>query len=169
MEPMDAKFMSLALSAAQQAAAQGEVPVGAVITLAGDIVGTGFNCRERRQDPLGHAEIIAIQDASRRLRRWRLEDCEIYVTLEPCPMCAGAILQARMRRLVFACLDRKAGAVESLYRLCDDQRLNHQMPVTGGVLAQQSATLLADFFSNLRLRKRYLDKTERRPSPVEGA
>ena len=161
--------MSLALSAAQQAAKQGEVPVGAVITLEGDIVGTGFNCREGRQDPLGHAEIIAIQDASRRLRRWRLENCEIYVTLEPCLMCAGAILQARMRRLVFACLDPKAGAVESLYRLCEDQRLNHQLPVTGGVLAQQSAILLADFFSNLRLQKRQVDKTERWPSPVEGA
>ena len=166
---MDAKFMSLALSAAQQAAKQGEVPVGAVITLEGDIVGTGFNCREGRQDPLGHAEIIAIQDASRRLRRWRMENCEIYVTLEPCLMCAGAILQARMRRLVFACLDPKAGAVESLYRLCEDQRLNHQLPVTGGVLAQQSAILLADFFSNLRLQKRQVDKTERWPSPVEGA
>ena len=161
--------MSLALSAAQQAAKQGEVPVGAVITLEGDIVGTGFNCREGRQDPLGHAEIIAIQDASRRLRRWRMENCEIYVTLEPCLMCAGAILQARMRRLVFACLDPKAGAVESLYRLCEDQRLNHQLPVTGGVLAQQSAILLADFFSNLRLQKRQVDKTERWPSPVEGA
>ena len=161
--------MSLALSAAQQAAKQGEVPVGAVITLEGDIVGTGFNCREGRQDPLGHAEIIAIQDASRRLHRWRLENCEIYVTLEPCLMCAGAILQARMRRLVFACLDPKAGAVESLYRLCEDQRLNHQLPVTGGVLAQQSAILLADFFSNLRLQKRQVDKTERWPSPVEGA
>ncbi len=161
--------MSLALSAAQRAAEQGEVPVGAVITLRGDIVGSGFNCREGRQDPLGHAEIIAIQDASSRLRHWRLENCEIYVTLEPCLMCAGAILQARMRRLVFACLDPKAGAVESLYRLCEDQRLNHQLPVTGGVLAQQSATLLADFFSNLRLQKRQVDKTERWPSPVEGA
>jgi tRNA(adenine34) deaminase len=168
MEPMDVKFMSLALSAAQRAAERGEVPVGAVITLAGDIVGTGFNCREGRQDPLGHAELIAIQEASRRLRRWRLEDCEIYVTLEPCLMCAGAILQARMRRLVFASLDPKAGAVESLYRLCEDQRLNHQLPVTGGVLAEESATLLADFFFHLRLQKRH-DKTERWPSPVEGA
>ncbi|MGH8546818.1 MAG: nucleoside deaminase, partial [Gammaproteobacteria bacterium] len=122
METHDVEYMKLALSAAREGARRGEVPVGAVIVAAGEIIGTGYNCREERQNPLGHAEIIAIEEASRRARSWRLESCDIYVTLEPCLMCTGAILQARMRRLVFACPDPKAGAVESLYRLCEDQR-----------------------------------------------
>jgi tRNA(adenine34) deaminase len=168
MTNLDAHYMSFALAEARSAAALGEVPVGAVVALAGEIVGTGFNSREAPQDPLGHAELIAIGNASRRLQSWRLENCELYVTLEPCIMCAGAILQARIRRLVFACVDPKAGAVASLYRLCEDQRLNHQLPVTGGVLAEQSAAMLADFFSRLRSKKR-TEKTERWPSPVEGA
>jgi tRNA(adenine34) deaminase len=169
MESLDVNYMTLALSAARHAAERGEVPVGAVIVSAGEIVGTGYNCREEQQDPHGHAEMIAIREASRRLRSWRLEDCAIFVTLEPCVMCTGAILQARLRRLVFGCLDPKAGAVESLYRLCEDQRLNHQLPVTGGVLAQESAALLAEFFSQLRIKKRHAQKAERWPSPVEGA
>ena len=169
MEIRDSEYMKLALSAAQEAAKKGEVPVGAVVVSAGEVVGTGYNCREGQQNPLGHAEIIAIQDAANRLRTWRLEHCDIYVTLEPCLMCTGAILQARFRRLVFGCLDSKAGAVESLYRLCEDSRLNHQVQATGGLLAQESAALLADFFTRLRLQKRQGDKTERWPSPVEGA
>jgi tRNA(adenine34) deaminase len=169
METCDSEYMRLALSAAQEAANRGEVPVGAIIVANGKIVGTGYNCREGQQNPLGHAEIMAIQEAANRLRIWRLEDCDIYVTLEPCLMCTGAILQARMRRLIFGCLDSKAGVVESLYRLCEDPRLNHQLPVTGGVLAHESAALLADFFTRLRLQKRQTQKTERWPSPVEGA
>lgn len=169
MDPSDIYYMKLALSAARAAAQRGEVPVGAVIVSAGEIVGTGFNCREEQHNPLGHAEVMAIQEASGRLHTWRLERCDIYVTLEPCLMCTGAILQARMRRLVFGCLDSKAGAVESLYRLCEDQRLNHQLPATGGVLAEESAAMLADFFAHLRLQKRQTQKTERWPSPVEGA
>jgi len=168
METHDIAYMKLALSAARQGASKGEVPVGAVIVAAGEIVGTSYNRREERQNPLGHAEIIAIEEASSRLGSWRLDTCDIYVTLEPCLMCTGAILQARMRRLVFGCLDPKAGAVESLYRLCEDQRLNHQMPVTSGVLAQESAAALADFFTCLRAQKRQ-SKAERWPSPVEGA
>ena len=154
MEIHDREYMKLALAAAQEAADKGEVPVGAIIVAAGKVVGRGYNCREERQNPLGHAELIAIQEAAKLLRAWRLEQCDIYVTLEPCLMCTGAILQARFRRLVFGSLDPKAGAVESLYRLCEDQRLNHQLPVTGGVLAQESAALLGDFFTRLRLRKR---------------
>ena len=168
METHDITYMKLALSEAREAASNGEVPVGAVIVAAGTIVGTGYNRREERQNPLGHAEIMAIEEASRRLGSWRLDTCDIYVTLEPCLMCTGAILQARMRRLVFGCLDPKAGAVESLYRLCEDRRLNHQLPVTRGVLAQESAATLADFFSRLRRQKR-VPKAERWPSPVEGA
>ena len=169
MEAYDIDFMKLALSAARNGAERREVPVGAVVVVSGEVVGTGYNCREERQNPLGHAEIIAIEEAARRLGSWRLENCDIYVTLEPCLMCAGAILQARMRRLVFACLDPKAGSVESLYRLCEDQRLNHQLPVTGGVLAEESAALLAEFFSQLRTKKRHARNAERWPSPVEGA
>jgi tRNA(adenine34) deaminase len=169
MVDLDRQYMDIALTAAREAARNGEVPVGAIIVAAGEIIGTGYNCREEKQNPIGHAEIIAIEQASRRLRTWRLDDCVIYVTLEPCIMCAGAILQARLRRLVFGCLDSKAGAVQSLYRLCEDQRLNHRMPVTGGVLAQQSATLLADFFSRLRLQKLQKRNGERLPNPVGDA
>lgn len=154
MEEQDIHYMNLALSEAGQAAAKGEVPVGAVIVLGAEVVGAGFNRREERQSPLAHAEMIALAAAAGRLRTWRLEECDMYVTLEPCLMCAGAILQARVRRLVFGCLDPKAGAVESLYRLCEDQRLNHQLPAIGGVLADQSAALLADFFARLRQQKR---------------
>ncbi len=150
----DFDFMKRAMGAAEEAARRGEVPVGAVIVSGGEIIGTGYNCREERQSPLGHAELMAIQEASQRLGSWRLNDCDLYVTLEPCLMCAGAILQTRMRRLVFACPDPKSGAIESLYRLCEDHRLNHQLPVTGGVLAEESAALLADFFAHLRTQKR---------------
>ena len=154
MKSIDLQFMKTALAAAQEGANRGEVPVGAIIVCDGEVVGTGHNCREERQNALGHAELVAINEASRRLRTWRLDGCEIFVTLEPCIMCMGAILQARMRRLVFGCLDPKAGAVESLYRLCEDHRLNHQLPATGGLLAQESASLLSEFFVRLRAQKR---------------
>jgi tRNA(adenine34) deaminase len=169
MNACETQFMKIALAAASFAGDRGEVPVGAIVVSAGKIVGTGYNRREEVQSPLSHAEIMAIDEASRRLGSWRLNDCEIYVTLEPCIMCTGAILQARIRRLVFGCVDPKAGAVESLYRLCEDQRLNHQLPVVGGVLAEESAALLADFFVRLRQQKRDIRKAERWPSPVEGA
>lgn len=169
MENEDIEYMRLALAAARHAASRDEVPVGAVIVAAGEVVGTGWNRREERRTPLAHAEMLAIEEAASRLQSWRLDQCDLYVTLEPCLMCAGAILQARMRRLVFASLDPKAGAVESLYRLCEDQRLNHQLSVTGGILAEQSSVLLGEFFTRLRLRKRQSQKAERWPSPVEGA
>jgi|RhiMetdeSRZDD1v2_1073273.scaffolds.fasta_scaffold362784_3 tRNA(adenine34) deaminase len=168
-EAHDIEFMKLALAAAKKAAGRWEVPVGAVVVAAGEVIGTGYNCREERQSPLGHAEIMAVEEASKRLGTWRLDQCDIYVTLEPCLMCMGAILQARIRKLVFGCLDPKAGAVESLYRLCEDRRLNHQLPAIGGVLADESAALLADFFARLRSHKRDTRKAERWPSPVEGA
>ena len=168
-EANDIDFMKLALVAATEAAGRWEVPVGAVVVAAGAVIGTGYNCREQRQSPLGHAELMAVEEASTQLGTWRLDQCDIYVTLEPCLMCMGAILQARIRKLVFASLDPKAGAVESLYRLCEDQRLNHQLPALGGVLAGESAALLADFFARLRSRKRDTRKAERWPSPVEGA
>jgi tRNA(adenine34) deaminase len=147
------RFMRLALEEARTAAALGEVPVGAVVACGGDIVGRGHNQRELRQSPLAHAEMLAIEQAARALGRWRLTDCQVYVTLEPCVMCAGAILQARVGRLIFGCLDPKAGAVESLFGLCDDARLNYRVPVTGGLLARESAELLESFFKILRQAK----------------
>jgi tRNA(adenine34) deaminase len=168
MKSDDQEFMHLALAAASEASKRKEVPVGAVIVCNGAVIATGYNCREERQSPLAHAEIVAIQAASAALRSWRLEQCDIYVTLEPCVMCVGAILQVRLRRLVFGCLDPKAGAVKTLYRLCEDQRLNHQLPVTGGVLAEESSALLSAFFSRLRAQKRDSQRTYRWPSPVEG-
>jgi tRNA(adenine34) deaminase len=158
MESYDGDFMRLALAAAREALNKGEVPVGAIIVSDGGVVGTGYNCREERQNPLCHAELMAIQEASKALRSWRLEQCDMYVTLEPCVMCIGAILQARMRRLIFGCVDIKAGAVESLYRLCEDRRLNHQLPVTGGVLVYECSSMLSSFFSRLRAQKRNFHK-----------
>ncbi len=167
MQPEDISYMQLAMQAAEEAARLGEVPVGAVVVGAGVVAGRGHNRREIDQSPLGHAEIAAIDQAARHFGSWRLSHCTIYVTLEPCIMCVGAILQARIGRLVFGCLDAKAGAVESLFRLCEDQRLNHQLPATGGVLAKESAAMLGEFFQRLRQRK--ARKAERWPSPVEGA
>ena len=161
--------MGLALAQAGEAAAKDEVPVGAVIVCGDRVLGRGYNRREESQSPVAHAEILAIEDAAGGLGSWRLSECEIYVTLEPCIMCVGAILQARIGRLVFGCLDLKAGAVESLYHLCDDARLNHRLPVVGGVLAEDCASLLTDFFGRLREKKRDVRNTERWPSPAEGA
>jgi len=165
--PEDGLFMKRALAQAKEAADKGEVPVGAVVICDGEVVGAGHNRREELQNPLAHAEIAAIEAASRCLGTWRLTECYLYVTLEPCVMCVGAILQARMRRLVFGCLDPKAGAVKSLYRLCQDERLNHRLPATGGVAAEECARLLSEFFARLRKKSDY--HAERWPSPVEGA
>ena len=164
---IDVRYMRMSLAEARHAAAKGEVPVGAVVTCAGEVVGRGYNQREAQQSPLAHAEILAIQQASSVLRTWRLSGCDLYVTLEPCVMCVGAILQARMRRLIFGCLDPKAGAVESLFGLCDDARLNHRLPVAGGLLGRESADLLESFFRALRHKKS--SRAERWPSPAEGA
>jgi tRNA(adenine34) deaminase len=161
-------YMELALAEAKEAATKGEVPVGAVVVCQEAVIGRGHNLREKRQSPLAHAEILAIGSASRYQRSWRLTDCELYVTLEPCVMCVGAVLQARIPRLVFGCLDPKTGAVESLYRLCDDERLNHRASAIGGVKATESAALLAEFFDRLRDKKRF-QTAERWPSSAEGA
>ncbi|OGQ73075.1 MAG: tRNA-specific adenosine deaminase, partial [Deltaproteobacteria bacterium RIFCSPLOWO2_12_FULL_60_16] len=126
--------MALALQEAEQAAEKGEIPVGAVVVYRGEVIARGHNLREKTQSPLAHAEMLALENASQYLGSWRLNDCTLYVTLEPCVMCVGAILQARVARVVFGCLDPKGGAVESLYRLCEDSRLNHHPAVTGGVL-----------------------------------
>jgi tRNA(adenine34) deaminase len=142
--------MDLALEQARLAAERGEVPVGAVIERGGEVIATAGNEREQRRDPTAHAEIIAIQQAAGRLGGWRLPGCTIYVTIEPCPMCAGAIYQARIERLVYGAPDDKAGAAGTLFDILRDPRLNHQTEVTGGVMADATAAVLRDFFAERR-------------------
>jgi tRNA(adenine34) deaminase len=151
---MDEAFMQQALALAQEAAALGEVPVGAVAVHDGKVVGTGFNRREIDRDPLAHAEVLALDQAARTLGCWRLSGVTLYVTLEPCAMCAGAMVQARVTRLVFGALDPKAGAVGSLYNLVEDPRHNHRLQVTSGILADDCRLLLKSFFGALRQKKR---------------
>lgn len=146
----DIRWMRLALQLAAQAASQGEVPVGAVVVYDGQIVGEGHNRKELGQDPLGHAEILAIREASKTLGRWRLSGCSLYVTLEPCTMCAGALIHSRIDRVVYAATDPKAGAVESLYQVLSDPRLNHSPQVTSGVLQREASEQLKSFFRALR-------------------
>lgn len=143
-------MMRLALREAELAAEAGEVPVGAVVARGDEVIAVAGNERERSKDPTAHAEILAVRRAARTLGGWRLTDCTLYVTLEPCPMCAGALHAARIGRLVYAAADPKAGAAGSLYDLPSDGRLNHTYPYTSGVLASGSATLLRDFFKNRR-------------------
>lgn len=147
---VDSVYMLRALQLADQAASEDEVPVGAVVVHGGRVIGMGYNQREALSDPTAHAEMIAITQAASSLASWRLEDCTLYVTLEPCAMCAGAILQARLPRIVYGARDPKAGAVDSLFRLLDDPRLNHRAAVTGGVLAEPCGLLLTQFFAEKR-------------------
>jgi len=142
--------MVLALAEAAAAAALGDVPVGAVALVDGMVVAARHNEREQRGDPTAHAEILALADAAVVLGTWRLSEVTLVVTLEPCPMCAGALVAARAGRLVFGAADPKAGACGSLYNLCADPRLNHELPVTAGVRADESAALLTDFFDARR-------------------
>jgi tRNA(adenine34) deaminase len=146
----DETFMSLALAEARRAGEIGEVPIGAVVVCGGAVVSTGHNRREIDHDPAGHAEFLAIREASQSLERWRLSDCTVYVTLEPCPMCAGLMHQARIARCVYAAPDPKAGALGTLYDLSRDERLNHRFDVASGVLVDESAALLKEFFRKLR-------------------
>lgn len=153
---IDETYMRRALELAAEAAAKGEIPVGAVIvesTPEGpQIVSEAANFKETNGDPLGHAEILAIRKASEALGRWRLSGCTLYVTLEPCTMCAGAIIHSRVDRVVFAATDPKAGAVHSLYQILKDPRLNHTPDVTAGVLEPEASQQLKDFFRALRKR-----------------
>jgi tRNA(adenine34) deaminase len=150
LQPHDETFMLQALELARQAGAMQEVPVGAIVVLDGTVIGQGLNLRETKQSPIRHAEIDAIEAACQTLGGWRLSNCELYVTLEPCIMCAGAIHQARLGRVVFGALDPKAGAMGSLYEIHRDARLNHRLPVTSGVLASECGNLLKDFFRQRR-------------------
>ncbi len=142
----DEAFMREALAEARAAAGQGEVPVGAVVVLAGEIIGRGRNLRETTGDPTAHAEMVAIREAAGRVGCWRLEGATLYVTLEPCAMCAGAMVLARIRRLVYGARDPKAGAAGSLMDIVRDRRLNHRLEVTEGVLEADCGGILREFF-----------------------
>ncbi|EDM75483.1 cytidine and deoxycytidylate deaminase zinc-binding domain protein [Plesiocystis pacifica SIR-1] len=144
--------MRMAMALGAEAATRGDVPVGALVVRDGKILGVGFNTREQDHDPTGHAEVVAMREACRQARRWRLDGATLYVTLEPCPMCAGTLVNTRIARLVYGAHDAKAGAVRSLYQLCEDPRLNHRLEVVGGVLAEECAALLKDFFKAARAR-----------------
>jgi len=150
LDDADRRFMELALEQARKARAADEVPVGAVVVCDGSVVGAGANAKEASRDPTAHAEVLALRAAASSLSRWRLAGCSLYVTLEPCPMCVGAMLSARIDRLVYGCRDPKAGAAESLFRLADDARLNHRMRVEGGLLQEEAAELLRAFFRQKR-------------------
>jgi len=143
-------FMREALAEAVKAFEIDEVPIGCVIVRNGEIISRSHNMRELTNDPTGHAEILAIQHASKLLNSWRLDDCEVYVTLEPCIMCTGALLQARVKRVIFGAFDPKAGATGTLYNLHADERLNHRFPVKSGVLEKESVFLLQEFFKRKR-------------------
>ena len=155
----DSYWMGKALALARRAASLGEVPIGAVLVKDGAIIGRGFNLREGKNDPSAHAEMLAIRQAAKRLNAWRLTGTTLYVTLEPCPMCMGAIILARVERLVFGCHDPKAGAAGSLYDLAADIRFNHQVAVAAGVRAAECAALLSDFFRELRRQKKVFSTT----------
>jgi len=150
MAQMDKEFMAIAIAEARKALAHADVPVGAVVVHQGEVVGAGHNERERRQDPTAHAETLALQAAARRRGSWRLLDCTLYVTLEPCAMCAGAIVLARVPRVVYGTADPKAGAAGSVLDVLAEPRLNHRPVVDGGVLADECAGLLREFFAARR-------------------
>jgi tRNA(adenine34) deaminase len=160
IEQQDQRFMRAAIDAAHIAEENGDVPIGAIIVHEGRIIARGYNEREQLQDPTAHAEIIALTQAAAAIESWRLHDCTIYVTLEPCCMCAGALVLARIDRLVWGCDDPKAGAVKSLYNIVQDERLNHRVEVTSRVLAAECSELLQNFFQMKRIKKNGIQNTE---------
>jgi len=149
----DEGFMKLAIEQARIAEENGDVPIGAVIVYKDQIIAKAYNQREQLQDPTAHAEIIALTQAAAYLENWHLNGCTIYVTLEPCPMCAGALVLARVDRLVYGCDDPKTGACKSLYNIVQDDRLNHRLEVTSGVLANECGQQLQEFFKERRPEK----------------
>ncbi|HLG26654.1 MAG TPA: tRNA adenosine(34) deaminase TadA [Paenisporosarcina sp.] len=155
----DQTYMLEALVEAKKAAILGEVPIGAVVVYQNEIIARAHNLRETTQNATTHAELLAIQQACAKIGSWRLEDMTLYVTLEPCPMCAGAILQSRIPRVVYGARDIKAGCVDSLYRLLNDPRFNHECEVTEGILADECGGILTRFFRNLREQKKNRKRT----------
>jgi len=148
--PRDEYFMRLALREAELAMEHEDVPIGAIVVHEGEVIASAHNEREVRQDPVAHAEILALREAARALGSWRLLDTVLYVTLEPCPMCAGAIILARVPRVVYGAVDPKAGAAGSVLDVLGEQRLNHRPELSGGLLGAESASLLGDFFASRR-------------------
>lgn len=159
----DEFFMQEALLEADKAFNLGEVPIGAIVVLGDRIIGRGHNLRELEQDATLHAEIKAIRQANHLLKNWRLEDCELFVTLEPCPMCSGAVILSRMKRVVFGAFDPKAGTAGTFMNLLEDKRFNHQAQVVSGVLEEECKTILQTFFAQLRLRNK-----QRKQEKLEG-
>ncbi|WP_432353708.1 tRNA adenosine(34) deaminase TadA [Sporosarcina sp. A2] len=158
LNEQDQHFMELAIAEAKKAEVLGEVPIGAVIVHRGEVIARAHNLRETTQNAVTHAEISAIQDACAVIGSWRLEETTLYVTLEPCPMCAGAILQSRIPTVVYGARDGKAGCVDSLYRLLNDERFNHECEVRDDVLGEQCGALLTNFFRALREKKKRAKK-----------
>ncbi|MBJ6725445.1 tRNA adenosine(34) deaminase TadA [Geomesophilobacter sediminis] len=150
----DAYWMGKAIAQARRAEAIGEVPIGAVIVKDGEVIARGHNLRESQQDPAAHAEMIAIRKAAKKLNSWRLTGATLYVTLEPCTMCMGAVILSRLDRVVFGSFDPKGGAAGSLYDLSNDSRLNHCVEVTSGVRGAETSAMLSGFFADLRARKK---------------
>ncbi len=150
IDAMHEYFMQIALEEAEQALREDEVPIGAVIVHQGRVIGQAHNQREQLHDPTAHAEMIAITQAAAARQSWRLDGCTLYVTVEPCPMCAGAVVQARLPTVVYGAVDPKAGAVDSLYHLLEDPRLNHRAEVVVGVLAERCGQILSRFFQEQR-------------------
>lgn len=148
------QFMREAIKEAEKAGRAGEVPIGAVVVLNGEIIGRGHNLREKKQEAAAHAEMMAIREANQHLGNWRLENCQLFVTLEPCPMCSGAIVLSRIQEVYYGPEDQKAGAAGTLMNLLQDSRLNHQAHVEKGVLEEECRYLLQDFFKKLRERKK---------------
>lgn len=153
----DETYMRLAIAEAKAALAHGDVPIGAVVIRDGEVIAARHNERELTGDPAGHAEILALRDAADIVGGWRLNECTLIVTLEPCLMCGGAAVNSRVKRVVYGAADMKAGACLSLYNVCDDPRLNHRIDLTPGVLAEECATLLTDFFGAARSGERVAD------------
>ncbi|MGE7782181.1 tRNA adenosine(34) deaminase TadA [Peribacillus sp. NPDC097264] len=162
----DIYYMNVALGEAEKARQLNEVPIGAIIVIEDRIVARGHNLRETDQNAIAHAELLAINEACVELGSWRLEEATLYVTLEPCPMCAGAILQSRVKRVVFGAHDPKAGCAGTFMDLLQDQRFNHQCEVTSGVLEEECGGILTAFFKQLRNRKKALKQKKREESQV---
>lgn len=156
----DEKYMKRALKLAKKAAELGEVPIGCLIVYEGRVIGSGYNRRKTDKNTLSHAEITAIRRASKRMGDWRLEGCTMYVTLEPCQMCAGAMVQARITRAVIGCMNPKAGCAGSIYNILNEPRFNHQIETTIGVLEEECSVMLTSFFKQLRLRLKHVSEDE---------
>lgn len=156
MKYEDEHYMELAIAAAKEAEHMGEVPIGAVIVMDGEVISTAHNMRETDQNAVAHAELLAIQEACQKTGSWRLDQAELFVTLEPCPMCSGAIILSRLKRVVYGASDPKAGCAGTLMNLPEDDRFNHQSEVKAGVLEKDCGHLLTEFFRKLRAKKKKL-------------